>query len=344
MVIERSEFREITALALPEEGQFRASIQAINKFQQIVHANLVKDQDYGVIPGTSKPTLLKPGAEKIAKLLGLADEYIVVDRQEDWQKPFFHYLIKCQLRHIASGVVVSEGLGECNSLESKYRWRWVKEDDLPKGMDRASLVSEVRHAKTGGHWTVYRLENDDIYSQVNTILKMSKKRALVDAALSAGRLSNVFTQDIEDFDKPPVETHTAPPQEAQSEHWCAIHKVNFFKKGQMRGYAHQIGDTKEWCNENTTSQPQAGAEEELFPEEKTTAKPQKWQTWGQVAAYASNEKVAAGAVFADAEKVFGLEKGEIRSWIGLEAAWKIKPQGEDVLIWAVAIIDGLKVH
>ena len=46
---------------------------------------------------------------------------------------------------------------------------------------------------------VYRLDNEDIYSQVNTILKMAKKRALVDAALSAGRLSQVFTQDIEDM-------------------------------------------------------------------------------------------------------------------------------------------------
>ena len=34
------------------------------------------------IPGTNKPTLLKPGAEKIAKLLGLADSYEIMDRQE----------------------------------------------------------------------------------------------------------------------------------------------------------------------------------------------------------------------------------------------------------------------
>ena len=59
-----------TALALPSEEQFRHDIDAINRFQQIVHANLIENQDFGVIPGTQKPTLLKPGAEKIAKLLG----------------------------------------------------------------------------------------------------------------------------------------------------------------------------------------------------------------------------------------------------------------------------------
>jgi len=190
---------ETSALALPNEQQFRQDIAAINRFQQVVHSNMVAGQDYGVIPGTTKPTLLKPGAEKIAKLLGLSDQYEIMDKAEDWQAAFFRYLIKCRLIHVPTGTVISEGLGECNSMESKYRYRWVGERDLPPGVDKSKLVSQERRSKTGGHWTVYRLDNEDIYSQVNTILKMSKKRALVDAALSAGRLSEVFTQDIEDM-------------------------------------------------------------------------------------------------------------------------------------------------
>ena len=189
----------IVALTLPDETQFRHDIQAINRFQAIVHQNLVENQDYGIIPGTQKPTLLKPGAEKIAKLLGLADQYEIEDRQEDWSKPFFRYLIRCKLIHVATQSLISEGLGECNSMESKYRYRWIGEKDLPLGTDKSKLVTQERRSKTGGHWTVYRLDNEDIFSQVNTILKMAKKRALVDAALSAGRLSNVFTQDIEDI-------------------------------------------------------------------------------------------------------------------------------------------------
>ena len=201
--------KNISVLALPDEQQFRRDMQAINRFQQVVHATMVKDLDYGVIPGTQKPTLLKPGAEKIAKLLGLSDQYEIMDRNEDWQKPFFRYLIKCRLVHIAGNAVISEGLGECNSMESKYRWRWVGERDLPAGIDKPKLVSQERHSKTGGHWTVYRLDNEDIYSQVNTILKMAKKRALVDAALSAGRLSDVFTQDVEDM-KEAIESEAEP--------------------------------------------------------------------------------------------------------------------------------------
>jgi len=221
-------------LALPDETSFKRDIQAINRFQQVAHANLVSGQDYGVIPGTQKPTLLKPGAEKIAKLLGLADEYDILDRQEDWDKPFFRYLVKCRLISVRTGIVISEGLGECNSMESKYRWRDSKRVCPECGAEAIIKGKEqygggwICFAKKGGCGTKWndgadeiegqklgRVENEDIYSQVNTILKMAKKRALVDAALSAGRLSNVFTQDIEDTGMgdvaPPVEKPTAKP-------------------------------------------------------------------------------------------------------------------------------------
>lgn len=249
------------ALTLPEESQFRHDVAAINKFQQIVHATLVSGQDYGVIPGTNKPTLLKPGAEKIAKLLGLADSYEIMDRQEDWVKGFFRYIIKCRLTSVSHGVVISEGMGECNSMESKYRWRWISAKDLPAGLDATKLIQQERHSKNGGHWTVFRLENDDIYSQVNTLLKMAKKRALVDAALSAGRLSEVFTQDVEDLadngkiidaevDK---ETGEIKPAEDTGEHLCKIHNTKFFKTANMKGYAHPYDENgaKKWCNEPT---------------------------------------------------------------------------------------------
>ena len=202
------------ALALPDEAQFRRDIQAINRFQQVVHQTMVRGLDYGVIPGTgNKPTLLKPGAEKIAKLLGLADQYEIIDRQEDWKAGFFRYLVRCKLTHIATGSIVSEGLGECNSMESKYHWRWVFPDDVPSGIDHTKLVKRVGKRKDGkGTYTQYRLENEDIYSQVNTILKMGKKRALVDAALSAGRLSDIFTQDIEDIGEIPSAVSEQTPE------------------------------------------------------------------------------------------------------------------------------------
>lgn len=207
----------ITALTLPDEAQFRTDMEAINSFQQIVRKTMIVDLDYGIIPGTQKPTLLKPGAEKIAKLLLLSDQYEILDKAEDWDKPLFRYLIKCKLVHLPSNALISEGLGECNSMEGKYRWRDSKRKCPVCGAEAIIKGKEqygggwLCFRKTGGcgaKWedgepeieeqTIGRVENDDIYSQVNTILKMAKKRALVDAALSAGRLSDIFTQDMED--------------------------------------------------------------------------------------------------------------------------------------------------
>jgi len=171
---------KVTALALPDEAKFRQDIRAINRFQQVVHQTMVEGLDYGVIPGTGgKATLLKPGAEKIVKLLGLADQYEIVDKQEDWDVGFFRYIVRCKLTYISSGLLVSEGLGECNSKESKYHWRWVFPDDVPEYLDRLKLVKRVNRRRDGkGTFTQYRLENEDIYSLVNTILKMAKKRCL----------------------------------------------------------------------------------------------------------------------------------------------------------------------
>ncbi|MCH8129898.1 MAG: hypothetical protein IIC70_08375, partial [Acidobacteria bacterium] len=213
---------------LPNATEMRDKLDAIREFQKLCKAILVDGHDYGIIPGTNKPTMLKPGAEKIAKLLKLSDSYAVMDSVQDWDKGLFHYTIRCELRDIATCLLVSSGIGECNSKESKYRWRWIWPDDVePLGLDKATLVS--RKTKNGGKQ--YRIENDDPFSLVNTILKMAKKRALVDAALSAGRLSEVFTQDTEDGER--QEAHGGgeaepTPSTGTSQHYCAKHETVFF--------------------------------------------------------------------------------------------------------------------
>lgn len=196
-----------TELALPPADYLSRELTAVQAFQRLVHQHMVEGSDYGVIPGTSKPTLLKPGAEKISKLLGLADHYEIMDKIEDWDRPLFRYLVKCQLRSVRSGVVVAESFGECNSMESKYRWRWLFASALPKGIDKDILITRAINTRNGKA-TQYRLDSEDIYSQVNTMVKMAQKRALVGAALSAGRLSEIFTQDMEDL---PRETPDEEP-------------------------------------------------------------------------------------------------------------------------------------
>ena len=186
-------------------SEVTSKLKAIEAFQQIVHKSLVKDLDYGIIPGTQKPTLLKPGAEKIAKLLNLADTYEVVDKIEDWSKPFFSYTVRCTLTEISSGAVVCSYLANCNSYESKYRYRmvpsWKLSASQKSAIDAGGVYCEERPTARGGA-NFYRFENEDIYSQVNTIMKMAEKRAMVSAVLSVGRLSLLFTVDMEDYHEP----------------------------------------------------------------------------------------------------------------------------------------------
>ncbi len=136
-------------------------IQSIDKFQRLVKDKLHQGHDYGIVPGTTKPTLLKPGAEKILMLLGLRSEFDVIDSTRDFDNGFFQYQVKCKL--LSGDMVITEGLGACNTKEKKY-------------------ISQ------------------DPFSIDNTVLKMAKKRALVDGTLLVGSLSDIFTQDLEDID------------------------------------------------------------------------------------------------------------------------------------------------
>lgn len=149
--------------------------QQVNQLQYLMSNVLKQGEHYGVIPGTKgKPSLLQPGAEKICLMFKLVPRY----RVEKAQLPGGHREVEvtCTLYQRGSDVVEGEGMGSCSTMESKYRYRkkWVN-------------GSPVRE------------ENTDIADTYNTVLKMAKKRALVDAVKSTTAASDIFTQDVEDL-------------------------------------------------------------------------------------------------------------------------------------------------
>jgi hypothetical protein len=192
--------------------------QRLSEFQSFVRDYLVENEDFGKIPGAPKPTLLKPGADKLCELYGLADDYEFIGTVEDLDKGIYDYTIKCILTDRRRGCLVSTGLGSCNSLEQKYRWRESRrlcpqcsKDSIIKGKEEYG-GGWICFAKKGGcgakfsssdasimDQTIGRTLNEDVADLKNTILKMAKKRAKIDATLSATRSSGVFTQDIEDM-------------------------------------------------------------------------------------------------------------------------------------------------
>lgn len=184
---------EINALSIidtVEIDNIANTMAKIQQMQNVVQKTLKKGHDFGEVPGTSKPTLLKPGGEKICMLFGLNPEYEFLKTTEDYDKEFFSYNIRCTL--FRNGQPVAQGVGSCNSKEKKYRF--INVDEIP---DNYIGPSEEITDKYGR--TKYKINNPDICSLVNTILKMAKKRAFIDAVLQVASLSEVFTQDVEDM-------------------------------------------------------------------------------------------------------------------------------------------------
>jgi hypothetical protein len=249
--------------AIVTEGFFLAPAAAVNTVltayqakKDLISRVMQEGVDYGPIPGSDKPALKKPGAEKLNTFFGLCPTFEDVETIEDWAgtmhggEPFFYYRQRANLWKYVNGqrILIAAADGSCNSHETKYRYRWVGETEIPAGLERAKLktrggrISEfdfaVEKAETTGkygkpaeYWqrfrdaiengtataikrklksgqerdaweidsTLYRVPNEDISEQVNTVLKMAQKRALVAATLIATAASDYFTQDVDDF-------------------------------------------------------------------------------------------------------------------------------------------------
>lgn len=186
--------------------------------------------DYGTIPGTDKPTLLKPGAEKLCTFFGLWPEFTPLDEVVAWDaaEPFFFFRYKCTLKTRDGRFTAGSGIGSCNSREKKYRYR-LQNMSCPKcsGELRKSKTASEYYcwAKTGGCGATFRLDdpqvanqergyipNPDIADCVNTIDKMAQKRALVAATLVAVGASDFFTQDLEDVELQGLRQEIAPAE------------------------------------------------------------------------------------------------------------------------------------
>lgn len=155
--------------------------QAATVIKYVTHIKthlLEEGNDYQGETG-GKPTILKPGAEKLLAFFRLYPSYKTVRSIEDhfmafdydakdWEtqeivtkraRGFYHYEVSCIIREIGTDNIRCEAQGMCTSTE--------------------------RGRET---------------SPANAVLKIAQKRALVAAALNATFSSGFFTQDMDDTD------------------------------------------------------------------------------------------------------------------------------------------------
>ena len=76
----------------------------IEELQAFIKEAMEEGIDYGTIPGTDKPTLYQPGAQKLSEFYGLAASFAFDVQTEDWDKPFFYYRVVCSLTRSKSVV------------------------------------------------------------------------------------------------------------------------------------------------------------------------------------------------------------------------------------------------
>lgn len=223
-----------TAVERREAGALEAMsidnlVEQVSLIQKAMHAVMRQDEHYGVIPGTQKPTLLKPGAEKLCLLFRLGARY---DVQETFDEDG-HYSARviCTLFHIPSGNDVGQGPGSCTTKESRYAYR--NAERVCPACGEAAIIKGK--AEYGGGWVCFKrkggcgakypdgdelieqqktgkIANPDLPDVYNTVLKMASKRALVAAVLNATAASDIFTQDVEDMPA----TETRPTADADT--------------------------------------------------------------------------------------------------------------------------------
>jgi len=174
-------------------------IGQVSLIQDIMKNVMREDEHYGIIPGTKKPSLYKPGAEKLCLTFHLEPDYELINPIRE--KDFISYTVKCILFPMKV-----TGLGACNSRETKYRYRsdntgrpvpqeyWNNRDSSILGGPQYTI------RKKDKRWFIFeQVENDNPWDLDNTLLKMACKRALVGATLNATAASDIFTQDLEDL-------------------------------------------------------------------------------------------------------------------------------------------------
>jgi hypothetical protein len=156
--------KEAIQITSDNKKNIKDRLSNINEIAKIIKEFLKDGVDYGVIPGTKKPTLFKSGAQKIIMLYGLTAIFTLLKEFKGIQKIakqevfIEEFRFKCELFTFKDHKKVAEGIGHISTLEKGKK-------DNP----------------------------------TNTLLKMSKKRAMVDATLQIGALSEIFTQDLDDM-------------------------------------------------------------------------------------------------------------------------------------------------
>jgi hypothetical protein len=168
-----------------------------NQLRSMMKAILREGTDYGTIPGTPKPSLWKPGAEKLLQWFGFGHEIVKAETERNDDGSRLGVTYRCTVtKEMPDGrkVTVATCEGYAGYDEDSF---FVTEQDARRKAETAERkwAAKDRRQPVSAKW-----ENAVEYrAPWNSVIKMAQKRSLVGAALQATSASTLFTQDLEDM-------------------------------------------------------------------------------------------------------------------------------------------------
>lgn len=187
----------------------------VNRIQKVMKSVMKKGTHYDKVPGCGdKPVLLKPGSEVLLTLFRIAVKPVITDLSEEDE---IAYRIEAVGTNLATNQIIGVGVGEASSNEDKFKWRYAvckEEFDATPETQRRYKYSKT-YGQSGGFEKSMqiRVPPSDLG---NKVLKMAKKRAQVDLVLTATAASDIFTQDLEDYDESAFTTKNDSATEQQN--------------------------------------------------------------------------------------------------------------------------------
>ena len=168
--------------------------------REITKAALTEGVDFGVIPGTDRQSLLKPGAEMLLLAAGLGFTIRKIEDEDSRTHQGVTY--RCTVRR--GDLVVAECDGYTGYDESRY----FRSAEASEAQERAYAKRDRRPPRED-KFVEYR-------APWNTLVKMAQKRALVGAALNAVAGSGLFLGTDPDTDDTPAPASSSEPAGTES--------------------------------------------------------------------------------------------------------------------------------
>ena len=198
---------------VPEEYRARFVMEpseaaALDKqLRECMRAVLVPGTDYGTIPGMGdKPSLFKPGAEKLLQWFGFGFTNDEVKTERDDPEYPSGIADKARRIGVTYRCTVYKELtdGRKVTIATCEAYAGYDEDKFYISLDAARSKAEGKER----HWAANdkRQPNSAKWEYVteyrapwNSVIKMCEKRSLVGAAIDATAAAGLFTQDLEDM-------------------------------------------------------------------------------------------------------------------------------------------------